>query len=216
MPLSLHQHISDDIELGIWEIEESESWFLDNLHLSPKEKEHLVLIKGQKRIEWLAVRYLVHKMSGRAIRGAFLKDEFGKPFLQHSPYFISISHSSGRAAVIASPVNNGIDIQKIVPKMELIAQKFMHPDELNTLQKEHRLTQLHVYWGAKECLYKAYGRKQLDFRAHIAITPFVFMPEGGQCTGSVKKGDINMEFTIFYRLIDDFVLVYSLEKNAKT
>lgn len=211
MPLFLHQHILSETELGIWEIEEKEQWFLDQLFLYPKEVEQLSVIKGLKRVEWLAVRHLVHQMSGRKKRGAFLKDEYGKPFLQDSTYFISISHSAGMAAAIASQTINGIDIQKVVPKMENIAPKFMRKEELASLQEEKRLEQIHVYWGAKECLYKAYGRRQLDFRQHIWIQNFIFDPQGGICKGMVKKGELEMNFLIYYRLEKGgYMLVYAL------
>jgi len=214
MPLFLHQHILPETELGIWEIEENEQWFLDQLFLYPKEVEQLSVIKGQKRVEWLAVRHLVHQMSGRKKRGAFLKDEYGKPFLQDSSYFVSISHSAGMAAAIASRTINGIDIQKVVPKMEIIAPKFMRKEELASLQEEKKLEQIHVYWGAKECLYKAYGRRQLDFRQHIWIQAFIFDARGGVCKGMVKKEEVEMNFSISYRLEKGgYMLVYALEEG---
>jgi 4'-phosphopantetheinyl transferase len=214
MPLLFHQHIESDIELGVWEITEDERWFLKELLLYPGELRQLSLIKGAKRLEWLGVRHLVHEMSGRIKRGAFLKDEFGKPYLEHSVYKVSISHSEGMAAAVASLANNGVDIQKIVSKLENIAVRVMRPEELACLQEATRLEHLHVLWGAKECLYKAYGRKQLDFRQHILIEPFAYSPEGGRCTGKVIKGALEMDFEMNYRIEkEDYMLVYAIEKK---
>jgi phosphopantetheinyl transferase (holo-ACP synthase) len=212
MPLFFHQHIQSDIELGVWEITEDEHWFLTQLLLYPGELRQLSLIKGSKRLEWLGVRHLVHEMSGRIKRGAFLKDEFGKPYLEYSAYHVSISHSAGMAAAVGSLVNNGVDIQKIVPKLEAIARRVMRPEELEGIQPESSLEHLHVLWGAKECLYKAYGRRQLDFREHILITPFVYNKQGGTCYGMVKKGAIEMNFSLEYTIEKEaYMLVYALE-----
>lgn len=212
MPLLFHECIDPGIELGVWEINEDESWFLNELLLYPGELRQLSLIKGPKRLEWLGVRHLVHEMSGRIKRGAFLKDEFGKPYLEHSDHHVSISHSEGMAAAVASLVNNGVDIQKIVGKLEAVARRVMNPEELACINPDTYLEHLHVLWGAKECLYKAYGRKQLDFRKHIMIDPFAYKKEGGTCNGRVRKDDLEMRFSIVYRIEKEaYMLVYALQ-----
>lgn len=210
MALSLHQIVSPDTELGIWNITESEDWFRQQLTLSAPEQAQLDLIKGSKRTEWLSARQLVHIMSGRTERGAFIKDEFGKPHLQNSDWYISISHSHGKSAAIASTNICGIDIQFIVPKIERIAPKFMREEEMNSLNDSQQLLQLHIYWTAKEALYKAYGRKQLDFRKHIHITPFDRAQQQGQLQGQIIKNDIRQTFQLEYQIIDDYVLTFAL------
>ena len=190
MPLHSHKEIASGGEIGIWQIQEEESFFLEQLQLSQVEEEQIQRIKGRRKLEWLAGRYLLHKMSGRSIRGICLKDEYGKPYLENSPYHISISHSHDMAAVIAAPQRVGIDIQFIVEKIDRIAHKFMRPEELESLKASTRLEQLHIYWGAKESLYKAYGRRLLDFREHIAITPFSFKPAGATIKGRIRKRSI--------------------------
>ena len=91
---------------------------------------------------------------------------------ENSLYEISISHSRELTSVMASPRLVGVDIQKLVGKIDRIASKFMTGVEMECLDEKYRLEHLHVFWGAKEALYKAYGRKQLDFRQHI----FVWVP----------------------------------------
>ena len=213
MPVILHEHIQPQGEIGIWRIDEPEDWFLGRLDLSTAETEQLGQIKGRRRVEWLAVRQLVHDMSGREQRGAFLKDEHGKPHLEGSAYYISISHSRNMAAAIAAPGLVGIDIQNLVPRITHLAHKYMRPDELASLQEGARLEQMHVYWGAKEALYKAYGRRALDFCANIHIQPFVFDPLGGQCTGAIFKDGYEAYFRLHYSLIEDYVLVYAVEEG---
>jgi len=212
MPLLSHESIAPIGELGIWEITETEDFFIDKLDLFPTEKEYIATLKGRRKLEWLAGRYLLHYMSGRAIRGACIKDEFGKPYLEDSPYQISISHSRELASVIAAPFSIGIDIQKLVGKIERIAHKFMRDNEMESLVDGTRLEHLHVYWGAKEALYKAYGRRELDFKKHIHIEPFAYDLESGFCSGQVLKGDFKARYQIWYERRGDFILVWAIEE----
>ena len=135
MPIFNHQHIQPKGELGLWNITEPPSYFLRRL--KPKEDELYQFEKlagKSRRLEWLAVRWLLHKMSGRRKRSVCLKDEFGKPHLVDSTYEISFSHSKQLVAVIASPYLCGIDIQNITPGVERIAHKFMREEEMKSLK----------------------------------------------------------------------------------
>lgn len=213
MPLLSHESIMPVGELGLWEITETESFFIEKLNLVPTEMDYISTLKGRRKLEWLAGRYLLHYMSGRQVRGACIKDEYGKPFLQDSPYQISISHSRELASVIAAPFSVGIDIQKLVGKIERIAHKFMRDDEMASLQAATRLEHLHVYWGAKEALYKAYGRRELDFKKHILIEPFVYDLNHGFCSGRVEKGSFMARYQIWYERRGDFILVWGMEES---
>ncbi|MCH2081555.1 MAG: 4'-phosphopantetheinyl transferase superfamily protein [Saprospiraceae bacterium] len=214
MPLFYHRQLTPAGELGIWKIEESEDFFASQLALSSKEKEQLATMKGARRVQWFAVRQLVHIMSGREKRGAFIKDEFGKPRLEYSPFDISISHSGEYAAAIAAPYSVGIDIQRIVGKIERIAHKFMRPIEADSLKDSTKIEHLHVYWGAKEALYKAYGRRALDFCQHILIDPFTYDLENNSFTGQVIKEDFSAFYQLEYERIDQQILVYARAMNA--
>ncbi|MCB9051448.1 MAG: 4'-phosphopantetheinyl transferase superfamily protein [Lewinellaceae bacterium] len=213
MPVMLHQHIEPEgAEMGLWRIEEPEDWFTGRLDLRPEEKQQLARIKGQRRrVEWLAARQLVHHMSGREKRGAFLKDEYGKPHLEGSAYHISISHSHELAAAIAAPMPAGIDIQYLVPRIVRLAPRFLSPEEMASLRPQEHIEQLHVYWGAKEALYKAYGRRALDFRAHIHIMPFVYDPAGGSCSGRVAAEGDDIGFKLKYLRLENYILVYGTQ-----
>lgn len=206
------KYLPKDVEIFIWKIEEPESFFLDGLRLSLKEKAQIARLKGKRKLEWLASRYLLHRMSGRAVRGACIKDEFGKPHLENSDYHISFSHSADLVTVIASPFVVGIDIQRFVGKISRIAHKFMSEKETKSLTTGSELAHLHVYWGAKEAIYKGYGRKELDFRQNIVIDAFPFDKEGGKFSGQLLKGALIQDFDLGYEFFDDFTLVYAVEK----
>lgn len=216
MPLKIYHTIEPEGEIGIWNILESEDYFLSKLDLTKVEFEYFSKIKGRRRTEWLAVRYLLHFMSGRETRGAIIKDEYGKPHLKNSEWHISISHSQNKAAVIASPKLVGIDIQNFVPRIDRIAHKFMSPIELSSLSENFHLEHLHIYWGAKEALYKAYGKKELEFKEHLRLAPFEFFDQKGKTSGRVKKGDYYKEFEVHFDKVDSYYLVWVAEKNSKT
>lgn len=214
MPIQTYRHLQPKGELGIWQIEETEAYFRERMPLTTLEEAQIALIKGEgRRKEWLASRYLLHIMSGRKERGAFVKDEFGKPHLMDSPFQVSISHSNHAAAVLATPRACGVDIQKIVGKIERISQKFMRQEELYSLQQGSRLEHLHVYWGAKEAIYKAYGRKELDFVQHILIDPFEYDLDRGTFSGRLEKNKIQQHFDLYYELVGEFMLVYAIQSN---
>ena len=84
----------------------------------------------------------------------------------------------------------------------------MRPEEMESLEASTRLEQLHVYWGAKESLYKAYGRRLLDFREHIAITPFAFKASGGEIYGRIRKDQFAANYQLQYELMGNYILVY--------
>lgn len=212
MPLSLHHGIEPVGEIGIWDIEEPEDWFLSRLDLKAPEAAQFHKLKGRRRLEWLAARQLVHQMSGRGERALFQKDEHGKPYLVDSPFQISISHSHDKAAAIAAPDVVGIDIQYWVPKIERLAKRFLNTTELAHLatDPEERLFQLHVLWGAKESLYKAYGRRQLDFCQHMVVGPVNGEGREGKVRGRVSKAAYQQQFSITYQSVGSYILVYAV------
>lgn len=196
---------------GIWQVTENDNYFLEKINLYPAEMEELKILKARKRTEWLSSRYLLHKLSERAIRGACLKDKYGKPYLENSNYFISISHTADLTAIIGSPHLVGIDIQLIVPKILRIAPKFVNVKEKAFIPSEDEIYYLHAIWGAKESIYKAYGKKELDFLKDIEVLPFIFDSNGFFFQGSLKKGDIVQDFTLFCRQFDQIILVYAIK-----
>jgi 4'-phosphopantetheinyl transferase len=215
MPLLRHTHLPAAGELGIWKITEDEAWFRDRLLLYPSELRQLGEIKGRRRVEWLAARQLVHRMSGRRQRGAFVKDGYGKPHLAHSDWHISVSHSHELAAAVASPHLCGIDIQFIVPKITRLAKRFLSATEAASIAEAHQLDQLHFFWGAKEALYKAYGQGKLDFRKQLLVTPPANWAGSGETTGLIKLPGQTLDFHVYYeRAVAGYMLVWAMAPSV--
>ena len=199
-------------EWGVWEIEENESWFLDNLDLYQSEILELEQIKGKRRLEWLAARYLVHELSDQRIREECLKDAFGKPYLKRESAFISMSHSHNRVAVILDKEKNvGIDIQKCVNKITRIKDKFVAEDEWNFMTNEwNELDFLHVVWGIKESLYKAFGRREIDFKKHLILKKL----SKTEALATVQKDSFISNYKAYHEIKEEYALVYLIELNS--
>lgn len=215
MAVILHEHLHEPGEWGLWHITEREAWLLENVELFPAEHQGLQAIKGQgRRREFLAARMLLHYMSGRDERGELFKDEMGKPHLRDSHFHVSISHTVNYAAAIAHPNPCGIDVQRIVPRIRRMAHKFVGAAEQEQLVPEHELLQLHLIWSAKEAMYKAFGRREMDFRKHLFVNFGQFSPLNLTATAFLRKDDVEMNFDLDFRRYEEFVLVGCVEQPS--
>jgi 4'-phosphopantetheinyl transferase len=215
MPIIQNYITEKNGHLALWHITENEAFFMSKLLLTDADLAEINGLKGRRKLESLAGKYLVQWMVD--FKHKVVKDAFGKPHLEGSDLQISITHSSHFAAAIISPNAVGIDIQDVTPRLDRIAWRVMNDNKLQQLDKTHRLDHLHVYWCAKEALYKAYGWRGLDFRKNIVIDPFIF-PENGLekgvflsvTEGSVLTDNFEKKFAIYLGKIDNCILVYSL------
>lgn len=215
MPLWKEKDWEHGHQWAIWKIEEGEKFFFDHLVLHESESAELARLKGRRRLEWLASRYLVHWMVSDEPdwdRIPMLKDEFGKPHLDDHELYVSFSHSYDFVAVILGRMTVGIDIQKFVPKITALERKFMREEESNSLENKSRLEHLHIYWGAKEALYKCYGRRQLDFKQHILVKPFAYQ-EAGKTSAIVSKNGFHQTYDVFFEKTENYFLVHALETD---
>lgn len=212
MAIILHEKLRPSGEIGVWEIEDSTIELFERLELTDEEKVEIAEMSERRKKEWVAARWLIHKLSGRKIRGRCIKDSYGKPYLEGSHMNISISHSLDKVAVVASPYHVGVDIQEIVDKMERLAVKFLHP-----VREFWAFTLLdkHVLWGAKEAMYKAYGKKGIDFKDQMGVNPCVWQDSSIQSTGWLQKGNIKMNFDIQGQKVGNFVLMRAVEKSRE-
>lgn len=211
MPIFIKQNIDPVGEIGVWKIEEDVAFFEKDLLIYPEELENFKTLKERKKLEWLSSRYLLHMMSGRDNRGAVLKDKYGKPFLHESEWNISLSHSRDLAAIIACPYLVGIDIQYIVPKISRIAPKFMSAKEFDHIDSNKELEYYHFIWGAKECLFKAYGKGNVDFKKDLHIDSITLEDHQLKGTAHVLKDDFEGQFRLDSYITEQFVLVYAIK-----
>jgi len=145
-----------------------------------------------------------------------VKDDHGKPHIVNVQGDISFTHSRNHAAAIYSKTRLvGIDIQIGTDKIDRIAKKFISESEFEYVNiHQNTMDYHHVLWGAKESLYKAYGRRKVEFRDHLKVNPFVYNDRGGRISGQVMMHDYEGAFDIYYHKINEYYFVYCIEKKA--
>ncbi len=187
---------------GVWHIVEEERFFRRQLALTPAEEAELARYKDLRRLEWLAVRYLLHLLTGNGERWPLVKDAFAKPFfLANNGLHCSLSHSKGLVGALLADVPGGCDLQVLTEKMPQLAPRFLHEEEIafvKTFAADVQLDVQHVFWTAKESLYKAYGLKALDFRQHLRIEPFEWAGGSGEAIGWVCRQTPFQPYSLYF------------------
>lgn len=208
----IEQYHGNDCEWAIWQVDEPEDWLLEQARLTQFEWMELERMKGNRRKEFLSGRMLLGHV-GDGLRNFHChKDEYGKPHLQGHPWHISFSHSFQYSATIAGPGRVGIDLEVIHPRVLKIADKFLRPEEkANWVAQGASLEQLLCIWGSKEALYKMWGKRGLDWKDHIVVPPFTFVPGNGSFTGYVHKHDLRMNAAIHYKVMDPLICIWAVE-----
>lgn len=183
----------------IWKIEESIDELQEGITLTKNSKIRLDSMKSDLHQKgFLSIRHLLKEIN--LTDADLIYDEFGKPHLTNGSH-ISITHSFTFTAIIFSdetPV--GIDVEKQREKILKIAHKFTPIEEYKTIANVDALiSKLTIVWGAKESLYKIYGKKKLLFLHHIYVHDFNF--EDQKTIGEIRfDGELtsyNIEFLEF-------------------
>lgn len=184
MPLIYKILDSPHSTIAVWKVTESADFLADQLQLKNQiSNEQVSRMHPKRKLEWLASRNLICSLIQDYDVSKIKNDSFGKPYHDSIDLNISISHTSDYVAVYVSEKMIGIDIQKITPKIRSIAHKFLDHNTLHELHPTDNLNAIHYLWGAKECMYKCYGRKKLDFREHLKVS-----------TGDLVLGDTNLTY----------------------
>lgn len=157
-------------------------------YLLPGEQErYYAFSHARRRLEWLGGR-IAAKQAAQQIRPGLsrqdwqiIADRHGRPFFGDGAGNIleipgiSISHSHGLAAALAVESGScGLDIQKIVPTIHRVRQRFTGPPELALLRRaKEKLPEtaaLTIIWAAKEALRKAAGITPLPGFLELGLT----------------------------------------------
>jgi 4'-phosphopantetheinyl transferase len=163
MPLFYQHNINDTFKLAVWHITESETFFLEKVHLQK------TISHPHKRLQHLAGRYLLQLLRPGFPLYLIEIAESNKPLLTDESVYFSISHCGDYAAAVINEISSvGIDVELITPKVELIQHKFLSTVELKMLPEADK-TFLTVCWSCKEAVYKWFGKGGVDFKDHIII-----------------------------------------------
>ena len=207
MPLFKTLTVSKTTKVIIWKIEETIEELQKNISLSDYSKQRLASMKSELHQKgFLSIRHLLKEFN---IQDTDLQyDEFGKPHLKDGR-FISMTHSFNFTAVIVSKEKKvGFAIEKQRDKILKIAHKFTSIEEYKTIANVAALiSKLTIVWGAKESLYKIYGKKKLLFLHHIYIEDFNFEDE--KTTGTIRFEGTETTYEIEFLEFEDFTCVYA-------
>lgn len=157
--------------LQLAEVPEAE--LFDRAELTADEKNiyaSLLPSHEQRRKEWLAARLLAYEKLG----GRIGYEPSGRPLLLSpsglsSDRHISISHTSGWAALMVADGPCGIDIEPAGRSAERVAGRIVSAGEIALATPLFPQNPALLVWCAKEAAYKAIGGTEMDFREHIRV-----------------------------------------------
>ena len=207
MPLYKTVIVNNNTKVLIWKIDESYEDLCSGIILTDTSQSRVNGMKSDLHQRgFLSIRHLLKEVGYSD--DDLVYDAFGKPHLQDGKH-ISITHSFTFTAIIISeeaPV--GIDIEKRRDKIVKIAHKFTPIEEYKSIANHDALvSKLTIVWGAKESLYKIYGKKQLLFLDHIYIEDFSF--DTNETTGKILYKGTTSDYVVHFMEIEDFTCVYA-------
>lgn len=211
LPLYRDINEKDGTRIVIWEVSESHQFFKEALLLSHDELEFVKTLNNKRELEWMASRYLMQHVLDIDLKANLRKDKFGKPYLLQDDVHISISHSHEFSAIAMSPKIIGIDIQLELDKISRIAAKFISQEETLFIEEEKKIAYYHTIWGAKESMYKAYGRKEVRFKEDMLLESFQFTESGFTFAGRLEKEKI-FHYEIKAEKFKDYHFVVAKQK----
>ena len=205
--------------IGIWKITESWQDMLASLGDNDTYlRETKKIISDKRKQEWLAVRLLLKHLAGDNAHIDYCKN--GAPVLKNSSYNISISHTTGFAAVILSKNSYpGIDIEYHSGRAWRLRRRFLGDKELDMFallddkaqdNSEKKITNEQlatICWCAKETAYKALQQTEVDFIDHLHLSPFIISAKGNLSIKETKTPS-QQTFRINYHIEDDYILTW--------
>ena len=211
MAITSIKYLHSDAIIGIWRIDEPESFFNSKAELVCIDPEKAVEIHHPKRrCEWLAGRFLVSELT-RLLNIPFSKiysDEFGKPHMVNSDSHISISHAEPYVVAMVHRKNPcGIDVESLRPKVVKLGPKFLSDKELGEAGNDIR--NLTILWGAKEALYKLHGRKRLIFKENLRVHSIQYGASRSRFQGDIIENGTTETVQMHYFSDENHVLVTS-------
>jgi phosphopantetheinyl transferase len=191
---------------GFWKIAEDEKSLASAV---PEEKITTGIANQNKRLEFLAGRVLIKSLlkHWNLPYNGLTKDVYGKPFLSNSTLNISLTHSFPYvAAILHRNKNVGIDLEQPKNKLLTIAPRVLAEAEIKDAGTD--IVKHCIYWCAKECLIKIYGKKDLILAKQLLITPFL-LGKKGYLIGRIIANKSETAIPLHYIVYDNFVVVVS-------
>ena len=216
MPFLKYETEFDNVNAGIWRLEEDEMFFHSRLKLYEHEWEKLATIRHpQKRLEWLSSRLCLKELLkiSHTDRVESLNNQNGKPYLSDNSHFICYTHSQRYAAAIASPsLEVGIDLEDMIRKRNPKTRNlFMTEQELDIYADNPSNELFLIIWSTKETIYKLYSQKGLSFKEEIHLQlQNPSLNRKGFIPVLVKKDQYVQEYKTYYEVFPEFIITYGM------
>ena len=195
---------TEEALIHIWRIEENLTE-LSGLIDSRLSKGSDKIVSEKAKLQWAASRACLSQLlsNNNISYNGIQKDEYGKPHLINSECNISVSHTDGYVAAIASKNNFvGVDIETKFNQAYKLRSKFMNQKELDYAGDDKLKSTL--IWSAKESIYKGYGRKRLIFKDDMQLLNI------GEGSMNFNFSKLDKEIKITLMSTEQFVLTYSV------
>lgn len=197
--------------LGIWKLSETSEELQKHFQFSPNENNEYQKFTGERRkTEYLATRLLLQEILKQKFEITRL--ESGKPLIKNSNLNISISHSADFVTVLVSEKNIGIDVENLYRNIDRVAERFLHKDELEWINKSEKEQYLKIlFWGAKEAIFKCSNQAGVQFHKQIFIPAFEFS-KSDYFYGTLSAENRNEKYKLWYFSIENNIVVYCVEE----
>lgn len=166
MPIFDQREPFPNAKITIWHITEPESFFSKHSGLKAEHIKH-----PQRRIEFLAGRYLLSLMAPDLPISDIITGTNKKPCLPGNRHHFSISHSFPYVACYYHADQAvGIDIQCWHPRILSLRHKFLSPAEQALFGEDEQMNTL--AWCGKEAAFKFQNLAGVDFIKHLPVSDF--------------------------------------------
>jgi phosphopantetheinyl transferase len=185
--------INSDLRLGL-------------LDLSAFSK--LESIEQKREVETRGIAFLLKELfPDQTINLKYTTEK--KPYLESCDCHISISHSHDMLAILVSQAHStGVDVELVREKVVNIRHKFLNEQELKFGGDD--VEKLTTLWAAKEAIFKAHGKKGVEFAANISIDPFG--NEEIYFCGRMDLPNFKKSWQLCRRKIHNYILVFILSE----
>jgi phosphopantetheinyl transferase len=201
MPVFFQHTIDPETRLGVWQIEEPASFFLDRVPL------HREVSHPQKRLQHLAGRYLLPFLFPDFPSELVRIAETRRPFLPGAEYQFSLSHAGAFAAAIVSRrFRVGIDVEVPQQKIIRLLPKFLSSEEQLFCSVPADTGMATLLWCCKETVYKWQGSGGIDFRRQIRLQ----IPDAARQVIGCRFGESDTDLTVHYRIFPGLVLTWTV------
>ena len=206
----MQERLEKDCLLGIWKIEEDENFFIGHF---PVDEQRLATISNpEKRLEFLASRYVAALLSDVPNEALVLNKENRAPYFANLNYSLSISHCKGYAAVLLNKKGKavGLDIELCSDKIARIAERFIDAKELPPKYLMNEVLAQTLCWSIKESVFKCFDIPGITFKSELIIQTW----QEQSATVAIDHSLLKQTATVSYRVVNDtvgLVLAYTVQ-----